>query len=492
MKLEHVPLSAAGNNLVLLTDLYQLTMAYSYWKTGNAEREAVFHLSFRNNPFHGGFSVACGLAQAAEFIKAFKFSEGDLSYLAEMRGNDDKPLFETAFFDYLRNLRLACDLDAILEGTVVFGHEPLLRVRGPLLQCQLLETVLLNIINFQTLIATKAARVCLAAKGDPVIEFGLRRAQGNTGALIASRACYVGGCEGTSNVLAGRIYDIPVKGTHAHSWVMAFDDELTAFRAYAAAMPNNCIFLVDTYNSLEGIKNAIKVGLEMRQRGHEMIGIRLDSGDLAYLSIEARKLLDDAGFPNARILASNDLDEHIIASLKEQGSKVDIWGVGTKLVTAYDQPALGGVYKLSALRNAEGEWDYKLKLSEQVAKVSTPGIHQVRRFHNEDGFIGDVIYDCESPLPDEVVIVDPTDFIRRKHIPAGTPGEDLLQPIFRKGRLITDLPGIHDSRERTKAQLNALHPGIKRFVNPHDYPAGLELGLHELKTQLILKARGEA
>jgi nicotinate phosphoribosyltransferase len=492
MKVAHVPLSAADNKLALLTDLYQLTMAYSYWKSGTAEQEAVFHLFFRKNPFHGGFSVACGLAQAAEYMEAFHFSDDDLAYLARITGNDGSPLFEKAFLDYLKNLRLTCDIDAILEGTVVFGHEPLLRVRGPILQCQLLETAFLNILNFQTLIATKAARVCQAAKGDPVIEFGLRRAHGNAGALVASRASYVGGCAATSDVLAGKCYDIPVKGTHAHSWVMAFPDELTAFRTYAKAMPNNCIFLVDTYDTLKGVKNAITVGLEMRTRGHEMIGIRLDSGDLAYLSIEARKMLDAAGFPKARILASNDLDEHIIASLKEQGAQIDTWGVGTKLVTAYDQPALGGVYKLSAIRDANGNWDYKLKLSEQVAKTSTPGIHQVRRFRDETGFIGDAIYNCETPLPEEVVIVDPTDFTRRKHIPAGTAGEDLLQPIFRRGRATVPLPSIHESRARTSKQLDLLHPGIKRFVNPHAYPAGLELGLHELKTKLILKARGEA
>src|SRR4029077_8341417 len=280
------------------------------------------------------------------------FSESDLSYLATIPGRDKQPLFGKEFLEYLHHLRFTCDVDAMPEGTVAFPHEPLIRVQGPLLQGQLLETPLLNFLNFQSLIATKSARICLAARGEPVIEFGLRRAQGIDGGRTASRAAYVGGCAGTSNVLAGKTFGIPVSGTHAHSWVMAFDNEKQAFEEYARALPNNCIFLVDTYDSLEGVRHAVAVGKELRERGSELAGIRLDSGDLAFLSIEARKILDQGGFPNAVIVGSNDLDEHIIESLKTQRAKINVWGVGTRLVSAYYNPSLGGVYKLSAIRQS--------------------------------------------------------------------------------------------------------------------------------------------
>ena len=285
---------------------------------------------------------------------------------------------------------------------------------GPILQCQLLETALLNIVNFQTLIATKAARVCHAAAPEPVLEFGLRRAQGIDGAMAASRAAHVGGCAATSNVLAGMRYGIPIKGTHAHSWVMSFDTEEEAFEAYADAMPNNCVFLVDTYDTIEGVRTAVRVGKRLREKGHELAGVRLDSGDLAYLSIEARKILDEGGFPNAAIVASNDLDEQTISSIKQQGGRVSIWGVGTKLVTAFDQPAMGGVYKLGAIRQENGAWRYSLKLSEQPIKVSNPGIQQVRRFRLGTEFIGDMIYNEGLPMKSQRVIVDPTNMSRSK------------------------------------------------------------------------------
>ncbi|MDH3583356.1 MAG: nicotinate phosphoribosyltransferase, partial [Phycisphaerae bacterium] len=286
-----------GHSLALLTDLYQITMAFGYWKLGRADERAVFNLFFRKHPFGGGVTVAAGLAQVVEYLDGFGFEDTDVAYLATLTGNDGKPLFERAFLDYLSDLRLTCDVDAVPEGTVVFPHEPLVRVTGPILQCQILETALLNMINFQTLVATKSARICTATEGEPVLEFGLRRAQGIDGALTASRAAYIGGCVATSNVLAGKLYGIPVKGTHAHSWVMSFEEEAHAFEAYAEAMPNNCVFLVDTYDTLEGVRRAIEVGRALRERGHEMVGVRLDSGDLAHLSIEARKLLDAADFP---------------------------------------------------------------------------------------------------------------------------------------------------------------------------------------------------
>lgn len=477
---------------VLLTDLYQLTMAYGYWKSRTHEREAVFHLTFRKNPFQSGYSIACGLADAIEYVKAFRFDENELAYLATLNGNNGEALFEVGFLDYLRDLRFSCDVDAVPEGTLVFPHEPLVRIRGPILQGQLLETALLNIINFQTLIATKAARVCQAAGEDPVLEFGLRRAQGIDGAQAASRAAYIGGCAATSNVLAGMRYGIPVKGTHAHSWVMSFDAEEEAFGAYAAAMPNNCVFLVDTYDTLEGVRTAVRVGRRLREQGHEMVGIRLDSGDLAYLSIEARKILDEGGFPKAAIVASNDLDENIITSLKQQGAQVGIWGVGTKLVTAYDQPAMGGVYKLGAIRNADGEWRYCLKLSEQTEKISNPGILQVRRFKAGEEFVGDMILNEGDSMEDEALIVDPADSTRTKRMPPEAFGEDLLVPIFREGAFVYQCPAICDVRQRTKDQLAGFYSGVKRFLNPHRYPVGLEPALHHLKTELILKARGAA
>ena len=478
------------SSLGLLTDLYQLTMAYGYWKTGRQDQQSVFHLFFRKAPFGGGFTVAAGLATVVEYLEELRFDPEDLAYLAGLRGNDEKPLFEPAFLDYLAQIKFACDVHGIPEGTIVFPHEPLLRVTGPLLQAQLLETALLNIVNFQTLVATKAARVALAARGEPVLEFGLRRAQGIDGALAASRAAYLGGCYATSNVLAGRLFGIPVRGTHAHSWVMCFDDEQEAFRNYARAMPNNCVFLVDTYNTLDGVRHAIEVGQEMRRQGHEMIGIRLDSGDLAWLSIEARKMLDQAGFPEATIVASNDLDEQIIASLKEQGARIGVWGVGTRLITAYDQPALGGVYKLSAIRDERGSWQYKVKLSEQAIKVSNPGILQVRRCFQGGEALGDVLFDEQFPIRGECTMVDPMDMTRRRIIPATPASEDLLVPVFCGGRRVYQVPCLADSRQRVQDQLGLFHAGIKRFANPHQYPVGLELGLHKRKTELILKARG--
>jgi nicotinate phosphoribosyltransferase len=481
-----------GRSLALLTDLYQLTMAHGYWKSGAQDREAVFHLFFRQSPFQGGFAVACGLSRALEFIQAFRFDDGDLAYLAELRGADGQPLFEPAFLDYLRALELRCDVDAIPEGTPVFPQEPLLRVRGPLLQCQLLETALLNVVNFETLIATKAARICLAARGEPVLEFGLRRAQGIDGALSASRAAYVGGCAATSNVLAGRLYGIPVRGTHAHSWVMSFDSEIEAFRAYAAAMPNNAVFLVDTYDTLEGVRNAVEVGRWLRERGQDLLGIRLDSGDLAYLSIEARRILDAAGFTKATIVASNELDEHVITSLKEQGAAIGVWGVGTRLVTGHDQPALGGVYKLGAVREPGGPWRYKVKLSEQLIKVNNPGIQQVRRYFTDEGLLADLIYDEERGVPEDGVMVDPKDFTRRRRLPAGARWIDLLVPVVRQGAAVWTPPPLGDLRARTLAELGRLHAGIKRFLNPHQYPVGLEEGLFDLKTRLVLANRRQA
>ena len=477
-----------ATSLGLLTDLYQLTMAYGYWKTGRADREAVFHLFFRKNPFQGGYVVTAGLDIVLEYLENFSFTPDDISYLGTITGNDDKPLFEKQFLDYLANLKLEIAIDAMPEGTVAFPHQPLLRVKGPILQCQILETALLNIINFQTLIATKAARICLSAGTDDVLEFGLRRAQGIDGGLSASRAAYVGGCAATSNVLAGKLFGIPVKGTHAHSWIMSFDDELAAFESYADVMPNNCVFLVDTYDTLEGVRKACEVGKDLRSKGHEMVGIRLDSGDLAYLSIEARKILDDAGFENAIIVASNDLDEHLINSLKHQDAKITVWGVGTRLATAFDQPALGGVYKLGALQDTDGTWIPKVKLSEQLIKTSTPGVLQIRRFMEDGNAVADMVYDELSGPSDQ--IVDPLDATRRRTFESTCPHEDLLEPVFKDGSRVNKQETLQQIRQRAKAQLAMFHQGILRLDNPHRYPVGLETGLHERKSAMVLEARG--
>jgi nicotinate phosphoribosyltransferase len=479
----------AGPSLGLLTDLYQLTMAQGYWKSGTAAKEAVFHLFFREAPFRSGFTVACGLADAIKYLESLRFDNDDIDYLAGLEGNDRQPLFSPDFLDHLRQVHFSGHVDAIPEGTVVFPHEPLLRVQGPILEAQLAETALLNILNFQSLVATKAARICMAARGEPVVEFGLRRAQGIDGGVTASRAAYIGGCMGTSNVLAGKLHAIPVKGTHAHSWVMSFDSEQEAFEAYAEAMPNNCILLVDTYDSLAGVRRAAEVGKRLRERGHKLAGIRLDSGDLASLSLKARRVLDRAGFKDAVIVGSNDLDERLIDSLKQQGARINVWGVGTRLVTAYDQPALGGVYKLSAIRNPDGSWNHKVKVSDQASKITLPGILQVRRFQTQDQFIGDAIYDTSQPSPARFTIVDPLDPTRRKRFPRDSTSEDLLVPVFRHGTVVYRSPPLQDIRERLRRQLDMFSTGIKRLTNPRRYPTGLEVGLHEMRRRLIRKAR---
>ena len=482
-------------SLALLTDLYQLTMAYGYWKNGLHEREAVFHLYFRKAPFEGGYAVAAGLALAVDYLQTLRFSDGDIAYLASLTGSKGTRLFPDEFLAYLQELTFTCDMDAMPEGTAVFGNEPLLRVQGPLLQAQLVETALLTLLNFQTLIATKAARIRDAAgPDDAVLEFGLRRAQGPDGGLEASRAAYLGGADATSNVLAARRYGLPVRGTHAHSWVMAFGSEKEAFEKYAEAFPDDSVFLVDTYDTLDGVRHAIEVALEMRKNGHELGGIRLDSGDLAYLSKEARKLLDAAGLPGVRIVASNDLEESLIVSLKQQGARIDTWGVGTQLVTAYNQPALGGVYKLAALRTEDGQgWDFTIKMSEQQAKTSIPGILQVRRYLAETGGQprADMIYNvaAPAPLPEAPILLDPADATRRRAVRAGAPFRDLLAPVLRQGQLVQPLPTLAESRALARREVGSLDTSIRRFLNPHTYPVGLEQGLHEFRTQLMLAKR---
>ena len=478
-------------NLSMLTDLYELTMGAGYVASGVAECRSVFSLSFRSLPFEGGYAVAAGLGDAIEALEHLAFGREDLDYLAGLRTPSGRPMFEATFLERLAELRFSCDVDAIPEGTVVFPNEPLIRVRGPLLQAQLVESLLLTIVGFQTLVATKAARVVEAAGEAPVLEFGLRRAQGPDGALSAARAAYIGGVAATSNVLAGRLFGIPVRGTHAHSWVQVFGDEQLAFDAYADAQPDNVTLLVDTYSTIPGVQRAIETGLRLKAEGRNLAAIRLDSGDLAYLSIEARRMLDEAGLTNVKIVASNDLDEHLIESLREQGARIDIWGVGTKLDTAFDQPALGAVYKLTAVRESDGSWRYPVKLSEQTAKISTPGILAVRRFRDATGrFRADMIYDeAGPPAVGGGEIVDPADVLHMRTIDPTWEPEELVLPALREGHRVAAAPSLEDVRARTRLQLGALHPAIRRLLNPHVYPVGLEMGLHERRTAQVMERR---
>ena len=469
----------------LLTDLYQLTMGYGYWKLNMHEQDSTFHLLFRNNPFKGLYTLSCGLGSVVEFLKQWRFQQDDLDYLATLQNTHHEPLFPEDFLDYLSKLTFTCDMDAIPEGTLVFPHTPLIRLQGPLLQCQLLESPLLNIINFQTLIATKASRVCRAAQGEPVIEFGMRRAQGPDGAISASRAAYIGGCVATSNTLAGKLFDIPVRGTHAHSWVTAFDTESEAFLAYAKVMPHNCVLLVDTYSTIQGVKNAIDIGKNLRNEKADLLGIRLDSGDMANLSIQARQLLDEAGFEKSDILASNSLDEYVITALKQEGAKISSWGVGTHLATAFDQPALDGVYKLSALRDKKGKWQYKLKLSEQPIKTSNPGRHQVRRFFCNNHYFIDVIYDLDLGISDTPEAITLDQEARLKKLDDYDAFVDLLVPVFDHGNQLGTSPSIHEIRQHALDEAKHFY----HVQGEKPYLVGLEKKLYDLKQTLIKTLR---
>lgn len=474
----------------LYTDLYQLTMAQGYWQSGKESEQATFSMHFRNYPFAGGYAIACGLTQLAEIIDEYAFDESDIEYLRSIDAPKGGKLFDEEFLAYLGTMKLSVNIDAVKEGTVVFPNEPLVRVQGPIMQCQLIETALLNVVNFQTLVATKAARVCQAAKGAPVAEFGLRRAQG-LGGVWASRAAVVGGCASTSNVLAGKLFDIPVSGTHAHSWVMSFDDELESFREYAKLFPNNCTLLVDTFDVEQGIRNAITVGLEMRERGEELSAIRIDSGDLAWLSKMARRMLDEAGLPDVGIVLSNDLDEHTIKSILDEGAPVTAWGVGTKLATAYDQPSLGGVYKLSAVRDSSDDaWSDRLKVSESAAKTTIPGVLNVRRYFDDDGKIaGDMVFDVERGIGDGEVIVDPVDPLRQKNL-KGMDSIELLVPLTHDGHSVAGADcSAMDAQARARQQLQTLDETQLRMLNPHTYPVGFERTLHDRRSALVARMR---
>ncbi|MCB0636876.1 MAG: nicotinate phosphoribosyltransferase [Lewinella sp.] len=447
-----------------LTDLYQLTMAYGYWKHGLHRRQAVFHLFYRRAPYGQSFVTTAGLALAVDYLQHLRFSVEDIQYLGSLRGGDGKALFPETFLHYLQRFRFTGSVWAMPEGTAAFPFQPMLRIEAPLAEAQLVESALLNLLNFSSLIATKAGRMTAAAQGEPILEFGLRRAQGLDGALTASRSAFIGGCAGSSNVWAGRWLGIPVKGTHAHSWVMVFEEELSAFSRYAEALPNNCTLLVDTYDTFEGVQNAITVGRQLRQHGHELSGIRLDSGDLATLSEQARKLLDEAGFTDTVIVASNDLDEEKITQLKAAGAPIALWGVGTRLVTGHDQPALGGVYKLGALQNEVGHWEDRIKLSEQAIKITNPGRLQVRRYFENDQPVRDLLFH----LDDEA------------HLPAGAHTLDLLQPIIREGELIYNFPSLTDIQSYARSQWETF---TSRMDKPYLY--GNDSHLERRKQHLI-------
>jgi nicotinate phosphoribosyltransferase len=467
----------------LLTDLYQLTMVGGYVQEGKTQQWANFDYFFRSIPDKGGYCILAGLADVVEYIQTLHFDAEDLAYL------DGLGIFSKDSLAYLKNFKFSGDIWAIPEGSVVFPHEPLIRVTAPLPEAQLLESALLNIMNFQTLIATKAARVVWAAQGDPVIDFGLRRAHGPDGALMASRAAYIGGIDGTSNVLAGKLYGIPVRGTHAHSWVESFNKELEAFRAYARVYPDACVLLADTYDTLHsGVSNAIQVGQELRKNGHELKGIRLDSGDLSYLSKQARRVLDKGGFPDVAIVASSDLDEWLVESLKRQGARIDVWGVGTRLVTSFSYPALGGVYKLTALDEDGNRMVPKIKRSDNPQKITNPGIKKVVRIYDKKGHMrGDVLFLDEEEIPTKRSFQAHHPIF--PHVLKTYPGHfkprELMVSIFEKGNLVYDCPEILGIRENSLKNLEELDPAYKRFHNPHSYHVSLSPHLFDIKKRLL-------
>ena len=472
--------------LTLLTDLYELTMMQGYFKNQTNET-VVFDVFYRKNPSGSGFAIAAGLEQVIDYIKNLSFEKNDIEYLRSLN------LFDEDFLEYLSNFRFSGDIYAIPEGTVVFPREPLIKIIAPIMEAQLVETAILTIVNHQSLIATKAARVVHAAKGDGIMEFGLRRAQGPDAGIYGARAAMIGGCIGTSNVLAGQLFDVPVKGTHAHSWIMSFPDEYTAFKKYSELYPDACILLVDTYDTLKsGVPNAIRVFTEMREAGIPLsfYGIRLDSGDLAYMSKKARKMLDDAGFPDAVISASSDLDEYLITSLKDQGAAITSWGVGTNMITSSDCPAFGGVYKLAAVLDEEGEFIPKIKLSENTEKITNPGNKTIFRIYdNETGKIradlialADESFDCEQDL----LIFDSIETWKKTKLKGGTYHmRELLVPIFLKGECVYTSPSVMEIRDYCIQEQNTLWDETRRLTNPHEVYVDLSDKLFRIKSGLL-------
>ena len=487
-------MSTTAQNLTLLTDLYELTMMQGYFKNP-VQETVIFDAFYRVNPCGNGFAIAAGLDQVIDYIKNLHFSDEDVAYL------DSLGIFEKDFLEYLRGFHFTGDIYAIPEGTVVFPREPLVKVIAPIMEAQLVETAILTMINHQSLIATKAARVVNAARGDGIMEFGLRRAQGPDAGTYGARAAMIGGCIGTSNVLTGQLFDVPVLGTHAHSWIMSFPDEYTAFKTYAKMYPDACTLLVDTYDTLKsGVPNAIRVFKEMRKDKvlNGRYGIRLDSGDLAYLSKEARKMLDAAGFYDAVISASSDLDEYLIDSLKTQGAKITSWGVGTNLITSKDCPAFGGVYKLAAVEDKEtGEFIPKIKLSENTEKITNPGNKTIYRIYSKTtGKIrADLICLADETFDEskDMIIFDPQETWKKTKVRANTYTlRELLVPVFKNGECVYDSPSVMEIRDYSKKELDTIWDETKRFANPQHVYVDLSDKLYKIKSDLLEKMSLEA
>ena len=480
-------------NLTLLTDFYELTMMQGYFKTGKNPR-VVFDAFYRKNPDDGGYAICAGLQQVIDYVKNLTFTYEDIEYLRSTN------TFDEDFLDYLRSFHFTGDIYAIPEGTVIFPREPIVKVIAPIMEAQLMETAILNIVNHQSLIATKAARVCYAAKGDGIMEFGLRRAQGPDAGTYGARAAVIGGCIGTSNVLTGQLFDVPVLGTHAHSWIMSFPDEYSAFKAYAELYPDNCVLLVDTYDTLRsGVPNAIRVFTEMREAGKKLTryGIRLDSGDLSYMSKKARKMLDEAGFTDASIAASSDLDEYLIQSLKNQNAAINSWGVGTNLITSKNTPAFGGVYKLAAVENEEGEFVPKIKLSENTEKVTNPGNKTIYRLYDKENgkMRADLIclVDEEYDESKDLVIFDPRETWKKTKLKGGTyTMRELLEPIFLSGKCVYESPTVMEMRDICTREKDTLWDETKRFVNPHEMYVDLSDKLFKIKSDLLEELSAQA
>lgn len=473
-------------NLTLLTDLYELTMMQGYYEKGQNEN-VIFDVFFRQNPCNNGYSVCAGLDQVIDYIKNLHFTYDDVDYLRGLG------IFKEDFLHYLSGFHFSGDIYAIPEGTVVFPKEPLLKVVAPIMEAQLVETAILNIINHQSLIATKTSRIVFAANGDGIMEFGLRRAQGADAGLYGARAAMIGGCVGTSNVLAGQMFDVPVMGTHAHSWIMSFPDEYTAFKTYAEMYPDNCTLLVDTYDTLKsGVPNAIRVFQEFKDAGKPLIkyGIRLDSGDLAYLSKEARKMLDEAGFPEATICASNDLDEFLLHDLKMQGAAIDSWGVGTNLITSKDCPSFGGVYKLAAIQNEKGEFVPKIKISENTEKITNPGNKTIYRIYEKaSGKIkADLICFADEVIDpkQDLLLFDPMDTWKKTKLAGGTyTVREILLPIFKNGECLYKSPTLKEIAAYCREEKDTLWDETKRLFYPHRVYVDLSQKLYAVKQSLL-------
>lgn len=480
-------------NLTLLTDLYEITMMQAYFKNNNKNKMAIFDVFYRKNPMDGGYAISAGLEQVIEYINNLHFTEDDINYLASLK------IFEDDFLDYLKNFKFTGDIYAIPEGSVMFPREPMLKVIAPIMEAQFIETAILNILNHQSLIATKAARICYAAEGDGIMEFGLRRAQGPDAGIYGARAAVIGGCAGTSNVLTGQIFDVPVMGTHAHSWIMSFDDEYTAFYTYAKLYPMACTLLVDTYDTLNsGVPNAIKVFKQIKKEGIELknYGIRLDSGDLAYLSKKARKMLDDAGFKDATITASNDLDEFLIASLKMQGAEITNWGVGTNLITSKDCPSFGGVYKLAAIMEDGENFTPKIKLSDNSEKITNPGNKKIYRIYEKENnkIKADLIcLENETFTENEDMhLFDPHEPWKKTVLKAGTfTLKEMLVKVFDKGQCVYHSDSVMKLRDFAISEMETLWEETKRFENPHQVYVDLSQKLYDIKISLLEKMSKE-